>query len=42
MTNQQNVGSFDVKQTIRDEIAEQYLAQLPFEPYPMQEDALFA
>lgn len=42
MTNQQNVGSFDVKQTIRDEIAEQYLAQLPFEPYPVQEDALFA
>ena len=26
----------------RDEIAEQYLEQLPFEPYPVQEEAIFA
>ncbi|MDP1563598.1 MAG: DEAD/DEAH box helicase [Pirellulaceae bacterium] len=42
MSNHQNVGAPDVKQTVRDDIAEQYFAQLPFEPYPVQEDALFA
>src|SRR6266542_7019007 len=26
----------------RDQLAEQYLAQLPYAPYPMQEDALLA
>src|SRR5262245_13060614 len=26
----------------RDELAEQYLAQLPYTPYPVQEDALLA
>src|SRR5258708_4384655 len=26
----------------RDQLAEQYLAQLPFTPYPIQEDALLA
>src|SRR3981189_2400768 len=26
----------------RDQLAEQYLAQLPFAPYPVQEDALLA
>src|SRR5439155_10586735 len=26
----------------RDELAEQYLAQLPYAPYPVQEDALLA
>src|SRR5215475_2736080 len=26
----------------RDQLAEQYLAQLPYTPYPMQEDALLA
>src|SRR5262245_32310012 len=26
----------------RDQLAEQYLAQLPYPPYPMQEDALLA
>lgn len=28
--------------TTRDELAEQYLAQLPYTPYPVQEDALLA
>ncbi|MCI0680851.1 MAG: DEAD/DEAH box helicase [Gemmataceae bacterium] len=29
-------------QPTRDQLAEQYLAQLPYPPYPMQEDALLA
>ncbi len=31
-----------VPQATRDEIAEAYFAQLPFQPYPVQEEALFA
>ena len=32
----------NVSQNQRDEIAEEYLERLPFEPYPVQEQALFA
>lgn len=32
----------EVSQDRRDEIAEQYLESLPYEPYPVQEEALFA
>ena len=42
MSNHQDVGSPGVKQSVRDDIAEQYFAQLPFQPYPVQEEALFA
>ncbi len=31
----------EVKQAARDEICERYLGQLPFPPYPVQEDAIF-
>jgi superfamily II DNA/RNA helicase len=42
MSDPQDGGSPAVQQSIRDEIAEQYFAQLPFQPYPVQEEALFA
>lgn len=42
MSNQPDVGSTGVNQVVRDEIAEQYFAQLPFQLYPVQEEALFA
>lgn len=30
-----------ITQSVRDEICERYLGQLPFEPYPVQEEAIF-
>lgn len=42
MSNDQETNTCDVKQSLRDDVAEQYFAQLPFQPYPVQEEALFA
>lgn len=42
MSSSENVSPLDIPQDRRDEIAEGYFNSLPYPPYPVQEEALFA